>query len=172
MTLPALDNDTTRRDKPTTHVVFGEDIAILAGDGLLTHTFFVISAANLADRVKNMVIKTLSEATGPYGMVLGQVYDILVNKGNLGISLELLKEIHLNKTAKFLGAAAKIGAIMAEGEDEVLELSYNYGVNLGLAFQLVDDIMDVDKDERVNIAKLVGLQEARRLAEKHTNLVF
>ena len=168
--LPALDNDTTRRGKPTTHVVFGEDIAILVGDGLLTHAFFMISNTNLPDKAKNTVVKTLSAATGPYGMVIGQVYDILVNNDKIALSLELLKEIHLNKTAKFLGAAAKIGAIVAGADTKLIGISHDYGINLGLAFQLIDDIMDVDKDEKVNMAKLLGLNEARKLAEEYTNL--
>lgn len=147
--LPAMDNDGYRRGKPTNHRVFGEAMAILAGDGLLTHAFHLLaeSASRYdvpANRVLRM-IKELSMYAGPRGMVGGQVADIL---GEQGITnLAQLEYIHLHKTSDLIVCSLRAGGHTASANEQQLDALEQFGYRIGLAFQIQDDILDLTGDE-------------------------
>ncbi len=143
--LPAMDNDDLRRGKPTNHKVFGEGIAILAGDGLLTEAFTILSNPNYASISKEALLKVISEishASGLRGMVAGQALD-LISEG-AEPDAEIVQFIHLKKTAALIKASVKIGAILAEASEDLINRLETYGESIGLAFQIVDDILDIE----------------------------
>lgn len=179
--LPAMDNDDYRRGQLTNHKVYGEDIAILAGDGLLAYAFEFV-----AENTKNVpvervlqVIVRLGRATGAAGLVGGQVLD-LESEGKTDISLETLNFIHNHKTAALLEACVVCGGIVGGATSEDLQRLSRYSQNIGLAFQIVDDILDVTstqeqlgktagKDQqaqKVTYPSLWGLEESRRRAQQ------
>jgi len=142
--LPAMDNDDYRRGKLTNHKVYGEDIAILAGDGLLAYAFEYIAAQTQnvpAGRVLQ-VIARLARAVGASGLVGGQVVD-LESEGKSNIQEETLNFIHTHKTGALLEACVVCGGILAGATDADQELLSGYAKNIGLAFQIVDDILDI-----------------------------
>ncbi len=177
--LPAMDNDDYRRGKLTNHKIYGENIAILAGDGLLTYAFeFVASRTQNvpADRVLK-VIAQLGRAFGPAGVVGGQVVDI-ESEGKPDVSLETLHFIHTHKTGALLEACVLCGATLAGAGEETLQRLARYAQNIGLAFQIIDDILDITqtkeqlgksagKDlaaQKVTYPSLLGLEESQRQA--------
>lgn len=141
--LPSMDNDDFRRGKPTNHKVYGEDIAVLAGDALLTYAFeMVTTTKNVpASRLLQVVTK-LAQAVGAAGLVGGQVVD-LDSEGKPDITEETLTFIHTHKTGALLEASVLSGAILAGAEAADLQRLAKYSQNIGLAFQIVDDILDV-----------------------------
>jgi len=142
--LPAMDNDDYRRGKLTNHKVYGEDIAILAGDGLLAYAFEYIAAQTQnvpAERVLQ-VIARLARAVGASGLVGGQVVD-LESEGKSNIQEETLNFIHTHKTGALLEACVVCGGILAGATDADQERLSGYAKNIGLAFQIVDDILDI-----------------------------
>jgi geranylgeranyl diphosphate synthase type II len=151
--LPAMDDDTLRRGQPTNHVVFGEGLAILAGDGLLTEAFALmareprasdgIESADLSAR-KLRAIRTVSEAAGPCGMVGGQAIDLAAAGSGASFDAEGLRAMHARKTGALLRASVAAGAIMAGGSEQQIAAIEVFGSELGLAFQIVDDILDVE----------------------------
>ncbi|HBH01803.1 MAG TPA: polyprenyl synthetase [Candidatus Rokubacteria bacterium] len=143
--LPAMDDDDYRRGRLTSHKVFGEAMAILAGDGLLTLAFKLVAdnAALARDpRVLRDVVTALADAAGTFGMVGGQVVDI-ESEGKT-ITPETLEYIHLHKTAALIRAAMRVGALLGGGGPAAVEAIGDAGRDLGLAFQIVDDILDVE----------------------------
>src|SRR5690606_1267399 len=140
--LPAMDNDDLRRGKPTNHRVFGEAMAILAGDGLLTHAFHLIAASGglPADRAL-AVVRELAEHAGPRGMVGGQAADMLGEQGITGLSE--LEFIHLHKTSDLIVFSLRAGAHAAGAGEAGLAAVSRFGANIGLAFQIRDDVLDV-----------------------------
>ena len=143
--LPALDNDDYRRGKLTTHKVFGEAEGILIGDSLLTYTFYVLSQKNLellsSKQIVNIISKT-SEYAGINGMIGGQMIDI--ESENKKIDLETLKYIHSHKTGKLIKLPIEIACIIANVEKDKREVLEEYADLIGLAFQVKDDILDVE----------------------------
>ncbi|MGL5963954.1 MAG: polyprenyl synthetase family protein [Fusobacteriaceae bacterium] len=142
--LPAIDNDDYRRGKLTTHKKFGEAAAILIGDGLLTHAFTILSEKNnkiSPEKIVKIIAKT-SGYSGINGMLGGQMVDI-ESEGKT-IDFETLKYIHKNKTGKLISLPIEIGCIISEAGDEKTENLKRYGELLGLAFQIRDDILDVE----------------------------
>ena len=143
--LPALDNDDYRRGKLTTHKVFGEAEGILIGDSLLTHAFYVLSQKNLkflsSEQIVNIISKT-SEYAGINGMIGGQMIDI--ESENKKIDLETLKYIHSHKTGKLIKLPIEIACIIANVEKDKKEVLEEYANLIGLAFQVKDDILDVE----------------------------
>jgi geranylgeranyl diphosphate synthase type II len=135
--LPALDNDDLRRGRPTSHKVFGEAMAILAGDALLTHAFVVLGAIGDARLVHELA--TASGTVG--GMIAGQVHDIEGERQPP--TAELLDRIHRAKTGALLRASVRMGAIHAGADGAQLDALSRYGEHIGLAFQIVDDLLDV-----------------------------
>jgi geranylgeranyl diphosphate synthase, type II len=189
--LPAMDDDTLRRGRPTSHVVHGEGMAILAGDGLLTEAFALLSrepcdAAPAILERRMRTIREIATAAGALGMVGGQAVDLLAAEAaerdgrNPDFGLEALREMHAMKTGALIRASAVAGAIMAGGGDAAVAAVSEYAVRLGLAFQIVDDILDVEgatedlgktagKDAaagKPTYPSLVGLDRSRELARQ------
>ncbi|WP_417909200.1 polyprenyl synthetase family protein [Candidatus Electronema sp. PJ] len=141
--LPAMDNDDLRRGQPTCHKKFGEAEAILAGDGLLTYAFELISSEKFpgpAPAVRLRLIAVLAQAAGPLGMVGGQYLDITSEEKK--IPFELLKTIHRSKTGALITAAVQMGAIGGGADAGQLQALTEYGKAVGLAFQITDDLLD------------------------------
>lgn len=174
--LPALDNDDLRRGLPTNHVKFGEALAILAGDGLQSLAFEVVARSLEAPAERTVeVLLLLSEACTH--MVLGQTDD-LAAEGRSDITLEQLRQIHARKTGALLHASVCAGACAASASADQLRALSQYGSAIGVAFQIVDDILDVTGDDatlgkpagsdlkhdKATYPKLVGLTESKRLA--------
>jgi geranylgeranyl diphosphate synthase, type II len=179
--LPAMDNDDYRRGKLTNHKVYGEDIAILAGDGLLAYAFEYMAKASSGvpiERVLQAVIH-LAKASGAAGLVGGQVVD-LESEGNPAVTLETLAYIHAHKTGALLESCVVCGGIIAGGKEADLQRLSTYAQNIGLAFQIIDDILDITatseelgksagKDlqaEKATYPKLLGIEESQRRAEE------
>lgn len=141
--LPALDNDAERRGKPAVHKRFGENMAILAGDGLLTLAFHILANFQPA-RQAVQILEELSTAAGTYGMIGGQVADLITGTGKSDLSLPMIDYIHIHKTGKLIKAGAVCGAIAAGADKETVRHILRYGESLGLAFQSIDDLLDGD----------------------------
>ena len=155
--LPAMDNDDTRRGKPTNHKVYGAGMATLAGDALLTMAFEVMLRQEGVDAATKLaVVREMSVAAGANGMVGGQAID-LESEGK-HIPMELLKKMHMGKTGALFRAALRSGAILAGAAEKQLQALTEYAEAFGLAFQITDDILDVTGDEAV-IGKPVGSDE-------------
>lgn len=151
--LPCMDNDDMRRGKPSCHIKYGEEYALLAGDGLLTYAFEVITGSNIgSDKIVNAV-RCLANNSGFNGMIGGQVVD-LRSEGKQ-ISYERLKTMHSLKTGALIRCAAELGCICAGADEEKTAQLISYADRLGLAFQIVDDILDVIGDEK-ELGKPVG----------------
>jgi geranylgeranyl diphosphate synthase type II len=162
--LPAMDDDDFRRGRPTSHKVFGEAVAILAGDGLLTLAFRLIAdnAAAVADpRAIRDVVAEVADAAGTLGMVGGQVMDI--ESEGRKISAETLEYIHMHKTAALIRAALWSGARLAGAPPAALDAVRAAGAHLGLAFQIVDDILDVE-GSLAELGKTAGSDQRKQKA--------
>ena len=161
--LPAMDDDDYRRGRLTNHKVFGEAVAILAGDALLTLAFRLVAsnAARIAPGVVGLVVAEVADAAGTDGMVGGQVVDI-ESEGKT-ISAEMLDYIHLHKTAALIRVALRVGAVLAGGREEVVDAISRAGEALGLAFQIVDDILDVEGN-LAELGKTAGSDERKQKA--------
>lgn len=179
--LPCMDNSPLRRGKPSVHKAFGEDMALLAGDALLNRAFEILLRPTglSADRQMRAAC-TLADAAGIGGMVGGQVLD-LESEGKT-ISLEMLERLQEGKTAALMIASCRMGVIAAGGSEERIEAAGVYGREIGLCFQIVDDILDETvsaqqlgkpvgsdaQNQKNTYVSLLGLDEARALAKKRT----
>lgn len=152
--LPSMDNDTLRRGKPTNHVVYGEAMAILAGDGLLSYAFEHLSAQNSPGTFRALGI--LAKAAGVGGMLGGQVLDV-TNEGKAPDE-SLVRQIHLGKTAALITAPVLAGFALAGADDAGMEMAEIYGRHLGLAFQITDDLLDLEGDAAL-MGKTLGKDE-------------
>ena len=161
--LPAMDNDDYRRGRPTSHKVFGEDIAILAGDALLTEAFHLLTRKELMPGIPPEYILTvtaeIAAAAGWLGMVGGQVLD--VRSEGKKVDLETLQQIHRLKTGELIRVSLRSGAILSGASTEMTASLSDYGRQIGLAFQIADDILNVEGD-RVLLGKQTGSDAARR----------
>ena len=157
--LPAMDDDDLRRGKPTNHKVFGEAIAILAGDALLTEAFVLLSGSRALqpDRAVH-ITKVIAKAASYRGMVGGQVVDMLSQ--NKPADLETVQLMHSRKTAALIAAAAESGALAGMGSEAQVEAMGRYGRFIGLAFQIADDILDIEGDVEL-LGKSTGADVAR-----------
>jgi geranylgeranyl diphosphate synthase type II len=176
--LPALDNDDYRRGRPTTHKVFGEAMAILAGDALLTEAFRLMSKEGLGGGVDPRdaieAIKEISKAAGSAGMIAGQVVDI--ESEGTKVELPILEFIHTHKTGSLILVCVRAGGRLGRARDVEMDALTRYGKAIGLAFQITDDILDVEGSRAlmgrapgVDIARnkitypaLLGLKESKR----------
>jgi geranylgeranyl diphosphate synthase type II len=183
--LPAMDDDDLRRGRPTCHKVYGEAIAILAGDGLLNRAFEVLSDPRRLKTVTALrvlsIIKEISLASGVFGMVGGQVVD-MESEGK-DVDLPTLEFIHTHKTGALIRASVRTGAIYAKASEKRLKALTRYGERVGLAFQIADDILDIigsqeeiGKDVGSDLKKgkttfpsFYGLDESRRRAKEVTD---
>lgn len=180
--LPAMDDDDFRRGRPTSHKVYGEAVAILAGDALLTEAFVLLSnPAYLTVKTQTMlaVIRELSCCAGSRGMVGGQIVD-MQSEGKDDIDLATVQYIHTHKTGALIKAAVKAGALLGGASTEDLSSLTRYGEAIGLAFQIADDILDIEgtteeigKDAGSDVARgkatypaVMGLSDSKRRASE------
>ena len=138
--LPAMDDSPLRRGHPTLHVTYDEATAILAGDALNTHAFLLIARAAFREDVRIKMVEILAYNGGTEGMVLGQAIDLYFE--NTPLTLEQIKELHTNKTAKLIAASLQMGAVIVGLDSMVQKTLYDFGIGLGLLFQIQDDIID------------------------------
>jgi geranylgeranyl pyrophosphate synthase len=187
--LPAMDNDTLRRGRPTLHVVYSDGVAILAGDGLQAEAFALLAREPATDRPdvaarKLRALRVMAEAAGACGMVGGQALDLQaagqVPRHPIRLDADGLQAMHLRKTGALIRAAAECGAVMGGGSDDLIAAVRSWGTEIGLAFQIVDDILDVEgsseelgktagKDVAGNkptYLSFFGLDGARRMADE------
>lgn len=179
--LPSMDNDDLRRGMPTSHIKFGEATAVLAGDALLNRAFEVVSEYN-GDKPQRAIkaINMLAVSSGADGMIGGQIVD-MQSEGKK-ITLDELKYLHLNKTGAIIRSACTIGALMSNATDNEIEAIDEFAQNLGIAFQIQDDILDVIGDEKElgkpigsdsdggknTYVALVGLEKSKELASEYS----
>ncbi|MBQ2662873.1 MAG: polyprenyl synthetase family protein [Clostridia bacterium] len=179
--LPAMDNDDLRRGMPTSHIKYGEATAILAGDALLNRAFEVVSAydGKYPERALK-AINILALSSGTEGMIGGQVVDI--ESEGRGITLDELRYLHLGKTGAIIRSACTIGTLMGGGNDEEIKAADEFAKNLGIAFQIQDDILDVegteeelgkpigsDKEENKNTyVSILGLEKSKELVKEYS----
>ena len=173
--LPCMDDDDLRRGRPTLHKKFDEATAVLAGDGLLTLAFSVAANAPLSAEQNLSAVKVLSESAGAYGMVEGQVLDMKLRDA----SEDAILEMYRYKTGALLCAAVSLGAIAAGGKGDELR---TFAENLGVAFQIQDDILDIigdeailgkpvmsdQKNEKNTVVSIIGLEEAKKRVRIYT----
>lgn len=177
--LPALDNDDLRRGRPTCHKVYGEAIAILAGDALQTRAYEVLSQLHCPPGARVRIIEEIARGTGTVnGMIGGQVADLEAERTKPG--REMLEYIHSSKTAALITAAVVCGGVYAGGTPEQVASLRNFGRSIGMAFQIVDDILDVTQSseqlgktagkdvasEKVTYPSLLGLEPSRKKADE------
>ncbi|MDN5353650.1 MAG: geranylgeranyl diphosphate synthase, type [Candidatus Cloacimonadota bacterium] len=151
--LPEIDNDDYRRGKKACHIVFGSDIALLAGDSLLVYAFAMIADSEIEEKLKLKVIKELSQEMGNNGLIAGQMVDIM-SEGKKP-SPKTLEYIHYNKTARLINIAIRFGCYFGKAEKADLDRMKKFGEKIGLAFQIVDDILDVEGNEQT-LGKTIG----------------
>lgn len=144
--LPCMDDANLRRGNPTLHVTYDEVTATLVGDALNSHAFYLIANAPLSDEVKVKLVSVLARDGGISGMIIGQAIDCEFE--NKKLDIEQLKFLHVNKTAKLIAASLLMGAIIAELKKEEQSVLYDFGLKLGLLFQIQDDIIDATMDEK------------------------
>ena len=180
--LPVMDNDDLRRGKPTSHKVFGEALALLAGDGLLTEAFHLMTGAELSDNVPSRsllkVIRMVAEAVGHRGMVGGQVVD--VQSEGKEVDFDLVKLIHRHKTGALIEVSVSSGAIIGGGIQQEIEALTSYGQKIGLAFQIADDLLDIEGDsgemgkgvggdarkQKMTYPSVMGLKRSKEIQEE------
>jgi len=180
--LPAMDDDQLRRGKPTCHVAFDEATAILAGDALLTLAFQILSSVEISNPEHALawlqVIRTLADAAGYCGMIQGQMLDISSEGRNL--SMDELESMHQLKTGALITASLRCGAIIGSADKDQQAALQAYAGNIGLAFQVADDILNVEGDpellgkavgtdqlrEKSTYPSILGLNESKQLAKK------
>ena len=179
--LPAMDDDDMRRGQPSCHKAFDEATAILAGDALLTIAFEILADGVDNKKTAAKLVSALSKAAGPAGMIAGQMAD-MQGQDKPG-TVEFLQYIHTNKTARMFAASASMGAIAANATAEQIECMYQYGMNIGLGFQIADDILDITSSTeqmgktvgkdiaqgKVTYPAVVGIDESRRLAKQYAD---
>ena len=182
--LPALDNDDLRRGRPTNHKVYGDAMAILAGDGLLNYAFEIMLKSSIGKENPAKYLNAINEiakSSGVYGMIGGQVVDIESEDKN--IEMEKLDFIHLNKTAAIIVGCMRAGAIIGDATEEQLENITKYATNIGLSFQIADDILDITGDEsklgkkvgsdidnnKSTYPSLIGLEKSKEIANDLIN---
>jgi geranylgeranyl diphosphate synthase, type II len=183
--LPAMDNDDFRRGKPTNHKVFGEGIAVLAGDALLTQAFEIAARCKKFPRYPHeKIILEIARASGSLQLIAGQVAD-LEGEGKK-ISETELKFIHERKTSALLCCSVRLGGMSANGSPVQLAALTNFGYHVGLAFQVIDDILDVTQtseqlgktagkdvaEQKATYPAIVGLEKSRKIAEQLTGKAF
>ena len=178
--LPAMDNDALRRGKPSCHVKFGEANAILAGDALLTFAFRVLAdrLTHESENIRINLIIALSEAAGKDGMVGGQIQDIMSN--SICKDISDISRMQKMKTGALLASACEMGALVGDADDEARLALRDYALNVGAAFQIKDDLLDIEGNEaklgkkvhkdqlgdKATFASLLGLEPARKHSEQ------
>ena len=157
--LPCMDDDAIRRGKPSNHMVYGYANALLAGDGLLTLAFEILSGSESSAEKKTEAVSLLSRAAGFTGMIAGQVMDL--DNENKAVSLDIIRDTDNLKTGEMIRAAALLGCICAGADEKQRDASRLYSDRIGLAFQITDDILDVEGDTSV-LGKPVGSDDENK----------
>ena len=177
--LPCMDDDDFRRGNPTNHKVYGEAIAVLAGDGLLTAAFGEIASSNFSAETRIAAVKELSLSAGELGMVGGQILDILSETRQC--TAQEVIDIQSRKTGALIRAACVLGVLAGQGTDQQIQAAIEFADNLGLAFQIRDDMLDVIGDagelgkavgvdaNKNTFVQLYGIDECDRLVHAHTD---
>ncbi len=183
--LPAMDDDDFRRGKPTNHKVFGEGIAVLAGDALLTQAFELVAGAAGWPRYSHRdLVLELAVASGSRQLIAGQVADLEAEGKDIPITQ--LRYIHERKTSALLCASVRLGGMSANCTSEELEALTNFGTHVGLAFQVIDDILDVTQSsetlgktagkdveaQKATYPRLVGLEKSKKIAAELTRKAY
>jgi len=183
--LPAMDNDDFRRGRPTSHKVYGEGIAVLTGDALLTQAFEIAAQAKGWPRYPHVsLIREITDTAGSLKLIAGQVADLEGEGKNLSVAQ--LRYIHERKTSALLACSVRLGGMSANCTARQLKALTDFGYNVGLAFQVIDDILDVTqtteelgktagKDQataKVTYPAIVGLEKSRKIAKKLTDKAF
>ncbi|NMD38579.1 MAG: polyprenyl synthetase family protein [Christensenellaceae bacterium] len=183
--LPAMDNDTLRRGQPTNHIKYGEDVAILAGDGLLNYAFEIAleAAIKSLDSVNPLkAIKAIANAAGVTGMIAGQITDIKASSKDEN-KVTKISYIHEKKTASLIIGAISAGLILAKATEEQIKAGEIFGYNLGISFQIIDDILDIVgkeeelgksigkdiDDNKLTYTSIYGIEKSREQAKLLTN---
>ncbi|HPM01019.1 MAG TPA: polyprenyl synthetase family protein [Candidatus Cloacimonadota bacterium] len=175
--LPEIDNDEYRRGKKTCHVLFGADIALLAGDALLVEAFNMVNELEIKPETKINMIADMAEFTGDKGLIAGQMMDIL-NEG-YEVKKKTVEFIHLNKTAKLIQLCCRFGAYMANAPASEIKKVDEFGKKIGLAFQIIDDILDIEgtssklgktagKDiieKKATYPAVLGMEKSKKMAK-------
>jgi len=156
--LPDIDDDEYRRGKKSCHAVFGEGVALLAGDALLANAFEVITYAEIEDALKVQFVRELAKEAGIKGVIAGQMMDI-DSEGKI-VDKKTLNYIHTNKTAKLINVSLRFGALAAKAKAKDLAIIEDYGTKIGLVFQIVDDLLDIEGSE-AKLGKSIGKDEAQ-----------
>ncbi|MDO4406823.1 MAG: farnesyl diphosphate synthase [Acutalibacteraceae bacterium] len=183
--MPCMDNDDMRRGQPSCHKKFGENTALLAGDALEAYAFEVAAGADLPAKAVVEAVKLLAKATGPYGMLGGQIMDV-ENESRDDVALDRLEATHQKKTGALIRVACELGCIAAGASKELRKAAVEYGKNLGLAFQVCDDILDVtgnelllgkpvgsdEEEEKATYVTLLGLDAAKQTAKDYTDQAY
>ncbi|AHJ13911.1 polyprenyl synthetase family protein [Sulfurospirillum multivorans] len=174
--LPCMDNAPLRRGHPTLHVSYDETTAVLIGDALNTHAFYLLANAPLSAEIKIKLVSILSSNSGIHGMVLGQAIDCFFEDKRLNV--EELTFLHLHKTAKLIAASLVMGAVICELDKTIQEALYQFGLKLGLLFQVQDDIIDAtlsseeagkpthNDGHKNSFVNLLGLEDAQEVKQK------
>ena len=180
--LPCMDNDDMRRGRPSCHIKFGEDTALLAGDALLTLAFSTAASCNGTDpALVCRAIKILADRSGYFGMIGGQVIDLAIE--NTGADLDTVLDMYSHKTGDLIRAAAQIGCTLAGANDDTTNAAVRFAENIGLAFQITDDILDItstaeelgkpigsdEKNNKSTAVSILGLEKAREFVAELTN---
>lgn len=186
--LPCMDNDDMRRGKPSNHIVYGEDVALLAGDALQSLAFEIMSSDTVVNKVGAekaiRCVNILSDYCGAKGMVGGQIIDI--EHENKKASLQVVSQLHREKTGALIKAACEIGCVCGGGSQEQITSASDYGEAIGLAFQVVDDILDVTAtDEQLGkpvgsdidnnkstYVSLLGIDKCKEIVIQQTNIAI
>jgi len=186
--LPCMDDDSLRRGKPTNHNVFGEATAILAGDALLSDAFYLISKSIIQSGIPPLVgigiIEDISRASGSMGMIGGQALDLSL-EGIEEVLIEKVAEMHSLKTGALISCSVTTGARIGGAGKEDIESFRNFGNYLGLAYQIIDDLLDIEggdelgknigadiKKKKVTYPSIVGIEAAKKKAEQLTDMAF
>lgn len=180
--LPCMDNDDMRRGRPSCHIKFGEDIALLTGDALLTLAFKTASDCQQTEPAQVCkAISCLADCAGVHGMIGGQVIDLSIENSNP--SLDTVVDMYSRKTGALIRAAAEIGCILANADEEKISAALKFASNIGLAFQIVDDILDItstaeqlgkpigsdEKNNKSTYVSIVGIENAKNDVQALTN---
>ena len=178
--LPCMDNDDYRRGRLTCHKVYGEDVATLAGDALLTAAFFYLSQLDVPASQALRCVELLSQAAGQQGMVAGQILDLAGEKHSL--SEQELREVHRHKTGDLIRAACQMGAVLGGGSADQIQAAGEFAMALGMAFQIRDDLLDCvgtqeqlgkpigsdSENRKTTFVSLFGLDTCQELVEEET----
>lgn len=157
--LPEIDNDDIRRGKPACHVVYGSDLALLAGDALLVNAVELMNMIEMDDSLKIKIIKEFVTVCGDSGLIAGQMADI-INEGKKPTP-EILNFIHMNKTVKLFQLCTRLSCFLANAKEEDCERLERYGYLFGMAFQIVDDVLDIEGEES-KLGKTTGKDEKHK----------